>query len=457
MSLAPHFDPAHIYARLDDLLPGRAPVLLGYSGGGDSHALLLIAAEWARARKREFHAVIVDHGLREESAAEAQIARNAATGIGVTAHIANCPAYSGDGSGIQAWARAQRYACLAQCARYTGAQYILLGHTADDLAETVWMRLIAGAGYRGLAAMGEDDSFPIADMSDELRVLRPLLGVRRQALRDWLGAQNAQWIDDPSNEDRRHTRIRTRQALTRLEQGGFKAATLTGLAAQCRALKRVTSQVAARAFLQVATLTQWGGIRLNADCFCALSHPVGGLVLEAAIACVTGAQGPLRRQGVAALRDGLIAHEPATGAGAVLLSHRSEIWLVRDPGAVLGRVGEDPIPDLDLPSNATGLWDGRFSVKTHANYDACVTSLGRIAPDNVPTDLDLSAIPPLARTTLPVAHRGGIFLAIPGIMRHADVKFTQCGPARAQHSLFAGQAPAWFDDALHESGLLGSQ
>ena len=457
MSLTSHFDPARIHARLDDLLPGSTPVLLGYSGGGDSHALLLIAAEWARARKRDLHAVIVDHGLREESASEAQTARHAAAQLGVTAHIRNCPIYTGDGSGIQAWARTHRHACLERVARDVGAHQVLLGHTADDQAETAWMRLIAGAGHRGLAAMGENDSFPLADASDDLRIIRPLLGVRRQDLRNWLGAQIAQWVDDPSNEDRRYTRIRTRQTLSRLERAGLSIEDLTRLSTQCRALKMATSEIAARAFLSIAVIASWGGVKLNVDRFGMLPRPVGLQALEAAIACVTGARDPLRRQGVEALRDGLVSGDPATGAGAVLVSYRSEVWLVRDPGAVLGRAGENPLRDLDLAPNATAFWDKRFEVQSAAEHRASITSLGRLAADSVPTDTDLGPIPPLARKTLPVIHKDGTILAIPGIKSHARITIAHMGAQLARRCLFAGQAPAWFDHALHESGFLGSQ
>lgn len=407
---------------------------------------MLIASGWARDRGRRLEAVIVDHGLRPESRAEAEQAIAAAKKAGCPARILTCPPYRGRGTGLQDWARKHRYRAFGQAALETGAAALLLAHTADDQAETVWMRLLAGAGWRGLGAMSEDDAFPGDSGPDALRVLRPLLSIRRQVLRDWLTLQGERWIEDPSNRDRRFTRIRVRQTLARLESSGFVPGRLPVLAEKCRSLGDAVETEAARVFDKAVRLTAWGGARLETAKLVSLSGPVARRVLDAAVTLVTGDPGPHRRQGMDALVKGLVSGSAATGAGTVLTAGRQGRVLVRDPGAVLGRAGEAGLPPLEVGQGESAVWDRRFQISTAMTVSVC-------AWDQLPGSVDrsgieLSDIPFLARRTLPVAHAGGIVLAIPGVVSGKGVSMTHCGAVTLRRSLFAGQAPAWFDDGL---------
>ena len=185
---------------------GRHPgevVGVAVSGGGDSVALLHLAR--AALAGGGLLAVTVDHGLREGSAAEAAEAGRLCADLAVPHDVLR---WEGEGRGnLQARAREARRRLIGEWARKRGVETVLLGHTADDQAETVLLRLARGSGVDGLAGM------PEGFRAEGVTWARPLLGVTREALRAWLRARGIAWAEDPSNDDPRFDRARAR-ALT---------------------------------------------------------------------------------------------------------------------------------------------------------------------------------------------------------------------------------------------------
>ena len=125
-------------------------VLVAASGGPDSTALLLLAARWRSALGRgpTLVAVTVDHGLRPEARREALAAKQLARSLGV-AHRTLRWTGRKPASGLQGAARDARYRLLAAASRAAGARHVLTGHTLDDQAETVLIRLARGSGVGG--------------------------------------------------------------------------------------------------------------------------------------------------------------------------------------------------------------------------------------------------------------------------------------------------------------------
>lgn len=123
------------------------PMVIAFSGGGDSLALLALVCDSYTNHK--LHALIVDHGLRRESEEEARRAAAMATALGATAHILTSHTPR---AGHQ-HARTARYTLLAKACRDLGAKTLFLAHTLDDQEETFAIRLARGSTARGLAAM----------------------------------------------------------------------------------------------------------------------------------------------------------------------------------------------------------------------------------------------------------------------------------------------------------------
>jgi len=191
------------------LLRGARRVVVAVSGGADSTALIHLLAALRAQLSVDLHAAHFDHGWRADAAADRAAVSATAERLGVplSCGVASSTPRTG-GGGREARARAARAAFLEQVARDVGAERIATGHTRDDQAETVLLRLLRGAGSRGLAGIS-----PL-----RLPYIRPLLATRRAAIVAWLRAEGIGWREDSTNADLSLTRNRVRRdLLPRLE------------------------------------------------------------------------------------------------------------------------------------------------------------------------------------------------------------------------------------------------
>ncbi|MFM6974762.1 MAG: tRNA lysidine(34) synthetase TilS [Agromyces sp.] len=189
-----------VRAVLDDVTEG-ALVLVALSGGSDSLALAAATAFEAPRAGRRAGAVIIDHGLQAESAAVADRAAAQAEQLGLSPVVVHRVVVADTGSGPEADAREARYRGLESVRVEHGAELVLLGHTADDQAETVLLGLARGAGAASLAGMpARFDSYA-----------RPLLELKRETLRQACTDEGLDWWEDPHNSDERFLRVRIRE------------------------------------------------------------------------------------------------------------------------------------------------------------------------------------------------------------------------------------------------------
>lgn len=197
-----------IYARVRRTLVERRLVvanqklLLACSGGPDSTVMLEVMAKLAPSLAVRLAAASVDHGLRPQSAAEVAAAGRLAARFGIP--FAPLRLSIPPGASLMRRAREARYRCLRGEALRVGASAIAIGHTRDDQAETVLMRLLRGASLRGLA--GIDPHRPDG-------MIRPLIDVSRASVLEHLSARGLTGVQDPSNRDLRFNRVRVRQRL----------------------------------------------------------------------------------------------------------------------------------------------------------------------------------------------------------------------------------------------------
>lgn len=190
---------------LDAVVAPNVSVGLAVSGGPDSLALLLLAAA---ARPGLIEAATVDHALRPEGRAEAEMVAALCEQIGVPHEILTVEWKQKPETAIQERARFHRYRLLSKWAEDRKLRGILTAHHLDDQAETFVMRLLRGAGVRGLGGMR-----PIVKSGPGAPIGRPLLGWRRSELGQVCVAAGLRPAADPSNDDQQFERVRTRQAL----------------------------------------------------------------------------------------------------------------------------------------------------------------------------------------------------------------------------------------------------
>jgi tRNA(Ile)-lysidine synthase len=225
---------------------GRATALLiAVSGGPDSTALLLMAAEWAKRRgKTRIEAATVDHGLRPESADEAKAVADLCARLKVGHRVLQWRGAKPT-SRLQERAREARYRLLVDHAKAIGADALLTAHHADDQAETVLFRLLRGSGVAGLRGMD------FLTARDGMTIARPLIGLRKRDLIAFASGRGAPFIEDPSNTDPRFARTRLRALLGRLGEEGLDAEALDRLARRARETEEALAHLTAEVELRV--------------------------------------------------------------------------------------------------------------------------------------------------------------------------------------------------------------
>jgi tRNA(Ile)-lysidine synthase len=375
----------------------KAPLAVGFSGGSDSLALLKFTLDWASRHGRPVLSLTVDHGLQAGSALWTRDAVARARALGADARAL---VWTGDKplTGLPAAARRARHALLADAARQAGARVLLLGHTADDLHEAAAMRA-AGSTVSDPRAWSPS---PVWPEGRGVFLLRPLLEVRREDLRDWLKGVGETWLDDPANDDQRYARARARKALA------------GGMARESRApADAIDSGPAWLEWSETGVLT--------------LPREASAARLAMACLCMAGSERPPRGDRVQALVRRLRSGEAftATLAGARIEAGPSAgaISLYREAGEA-ARGGLAP---LRLAPGQTGVWDGRYAL-TAGQTEIQVMALRGLAAGLSRVEREaLKAVPAAARPALPVLvdAEGAVtcpILAGPGLAPHQAVR-----------------------------------
>lgn len=304
----------------------RAPLAVGFSGGGDSLFLLKAVLDWAG--ERPVLALVVDHDLQPDSARWTAEAVAKARALGAEPRALP---WDGDKprTGLPAAARRARHALLATATREAGGRVLLLGHTASDLAEGAAMR----AEGSTVSDPREWAPSPVWPEGRDVFLLRPLLGLTRDAIRGALASQGETWLDDPANGDLRYARARARAS---------GAGTVAAIGAPPRAPP-------------VFDVDRAGAIRLPRD--------VDAAPLAAALLCAAGTERPPRGERLGRLVERLRSGETftATLSGA-RIEARERILICRDAG----ETARGGLASLALAPGQSGVWDGRWAIAAGA-------------------------------------------------------------------------------------------
>jgi len=352
-----------------------APIAVGFSGGGDSLFLLKAVLDWAG--ERPVLALVVDHQLQPDSARWTADALAKARALGAEAQALS---WTGEkpSTGLPAAARRARHALLANAAREAGAKVLLLGHTASDLAEGAVMR----AEGSTVSDPREWAPSPVWPEGRGVFLLRPLLGLSRQEIRQALAAEGETWLDDPANDDLRYARARARAS------GPDEVA---------------STEVAPRSPPAFA-VDHAGVIRLPRD--------VAAAPLAAALLCAAGAERPPRGERLTRLVERLRSGQTfaATLSGA-RVEAGDDVLICRDAGET-ARGGLAP---LDLAPGQTGVWDGRWEIAAGTAPLTVNALKGKASGLSPEQRAALSAVAAPARPSLPLIFGSGTKPYLPAL------------------------------------------
>jgi tRNA(Ile)-lysidine synthase len=384
------------------MLRGGEAVLAAVSGGPDSVALLDVLCALREPLRLTLTVVHVHHGLRPESDAEADDVRRLCERLGVPCHVERITVRRGPPwDGLEAESRRTRHAAFERVARVAGATRIATGHTADDQAETVLMRLLLGAGPRGLGGMA-----PVRGL-----LIRPLIETRRGAIEEHLTVRGLAWAEDPSNRDPRFLRNRIRHDLLPFMAEVTGAAVVEALGRSAAAARAVVADLEERARADLARLATRDGAGWSLDVGALVERPIelAAEMLRQAAADL-GETRPLRGPAQRALRR-LLGAAPPRRAGRLgrLAVERSGRRLRVGPVALPALAARAwPVPGaLELPEI-----DARLTARVVAAARAYVVPRepGRAA-------FDADALP--SALAVRARRRGDVFspFGAPGLRR----------------------------------------
>ncbi len=397
--------PDRIAAACDAVVP-PGPTVAALGGGADSAA----AAWGCRRAGRPLVGVFVDHRL-EGSARLRDAARRLARHLDIELQVVPAPCV--DGPSLELRARELRRAALS---RVANGRPIVLGHTADDQAETVLMHLLRGAGTRGLAGMRTVDP----------PWHRPLLDVARADTRALADAVALPYVDDPANVDLRFTRNRLRHVgLPSLAEAMGDRDVVGMLGAAARRFREVDALLGTLAD-EVPVRRDAGAILLPVPVLATIAHPVATYAVWRALRGPAGPQGGSAADVAAVMAVVSGARRRQLGGG--LLAEREGPYVAIHAGPV---PAPEPIVDVPVPGRvrfgnltvaiapggggaglAPALGDGRLSLRAPEPGDRIDIGGGT---KRVVEALAEAAVPVRLRSAWPVLVVDGAVAAIPGV------------------------------------------
>jgi tRNA(Ile)-lysidine synthase len=405
------------------------PIAVAVSGGADSMALCLLAADWAKALGRPLTALTVDHGIRPTAGAEALQVQDWLADRDIE-HQTLTVADAAPQSNLQAWAREARYALMEDWCAAHQAQALLLAHHLEDQAETLMLRLGRGSGVDGLSAMASQ----IAPRFEggPWRI-RPLLDVPKARLLDTLDLASQDWIEDPTNQDTRYARNRLRQMRQSLSDIGLTPQRLAKTAKTMRRAKEALDDATQHLKDRALQVHETGYCTLDMAAFRTVPDDVQLRLLGRLLAAFGGQEYGPRAGRLEALLVCIL--EGNLGGGRTLSGCR----IVPDKGQfdriVICRESRSVADTINLNAGKPCNWDRRYRVCVHEPHADQLT-IGRLGAGgwSAIRKIDQSLLkntPRMAGINVPALRRGDELVCVPTLDYRAegadiavDIEFT---------------------------------
>ena len=403
-------------------IPAGERVAVAVSGGPDSMALAFCLMR--HVGPEHLTALIVEHGLRAESADEAKTVAARLQDMGVETEI--LPWVHGEvKSRVHVQARSARYGLLLDACKKRGIGKLFIAHHGDDQAETVLMRFAKGSGIDGLAGMD-----PIVQM-DGVSLIRPLLHVSKNKLIETCRANDIAYVVDPSNVSEKYARSRLRRVLPLLEQEGLTPERLVDLADRAHDAKEALEYYTTDFLRKASEIMVGGAVRLDLVALRGVPHAVAQRAVATILTDIHKGPYPPERKHlvpfVAWLCDQDV-HDARTLHGCLVQKgeHCAKATFQREPQGVT--------ECLKLLPQQTILWDGRWLISSCATEPLEIRALGRHSHE------ETDRLSPRLRHLIP---QGRVRAGLPALWKDGHLVglpvFTQedQGLVKAQHRPFS--------------------
>lgn len=276
--------------------PDGETMAVAVSGGPDSMALCRLVQVWSDNKGIKLIGLTVDHGLRPDAAQEAGQVSQWLKHRGMSHQTLVWEEGKTVGQlerSPQAAARDARFELMCRWCRDNGVLRLLIAHHADDQAETFLHRLVRGSGVDGLAAMAPET------VRHGITLLRPLLRRFKADLIATCKAFDQPWIDDPSNDDDRYTRVRLRKLLSALEKEGFNTDRLLNTVTHMQRAKAAIDSAVTNVMRDAVRQTEPEALAVDYAVLKAAPEEVGLRCLARCLCQLSGAAYPPRFESLA--------------------------------------------------------------------------------------------------------------------------------------------------------------
>ncbi len=345
-------------ADLFEPLAALKSLAVGVSGGSDSMALMLMLVQWCAITGENAPAIFVlsvDHGLRPESADEVELVATISRQYGLTHKAFSWCGLESEGN-ISANSRDARYDLMCDWCAQQDISHLLVAHTLDDQAETVLLRLARGSGVDGLSAMAT------SRLWNNTTIYRPLLGVKRSRLMQFLETISCRFVSDPSNDDMKYDRVRVRKALDILDPLGITSQGLVKTASRLAQAREALDVMTLQAIAATVSVHDAGYCILCPQQLEQFPYEIKRRVLGRLLRAVAGCPYAPPHSSLDQLLAWVMASPEVnrTLGGCLLMPRQQAVWVMRE-------TGRNRLPQITLNPGQSVLWENRFQVSLSAS------------------------------------------------------------------------------------------